>query len=950
MVGDGSVFTDAALWTLANAEAVDRAFVQRPDDTDEKFLDKLQRQMSDAPGAAQQLMAEMLWITLLFPASDTIGAETKRRQITTIWNLSGAPLPENHPMLSDQVLDGIGSAGQGFNNYRWKELVFLVKLTIEIKKLSRSERARVFDDYDRYIEFVSERRDQGHRQLRHILRFFAFPDRVEPMSANSERRAVLAAFRGSPEWELRKWSHRQLDDELLKLRRELEAKQPGAVVDFYRSPWREKWARDAADASRSEFDFDEETRAEMWAAFLRDYPDFVDFGRPGEKFERAEIAYKRHGLVKFAELGGRDKVKQLLAIGDATAAIGLVQKSVSLNIASFQSWRPSIGIDRPDALKDVLTAFVHATEVPYAGPETLQPVFDAMTRHGLRPAWDTLSVLLWGLRPTDYFPIKISYYRDLAEALGHPLDAGRPTPSNFDQLVRFAKAIWQVAASRSPRDWVDVQSFLWSLCQAYSKPADHDAAEPSRRTKIWAIAPGENGRLRDEFHAEGIIGIGWDDLGDLTQYKSRDELEKALRGDDDRRRSNDSLCCWQFAHDVQPGDLMIVKRGRSTVMGLGRVISEYMYRPDREEYHHIRKLEWLRTGSWDVGDTMATKTLTNVTPYPEWIRQVLETMGEHALWREWSGEGAAAADPEAKAVAEQAGGLASTPYTIDDGLKELFAPREKIDQVLGQLRRKKNIVLQGPPGVGKTFAARRLAFLLLGERDASRIELVQFHPNTSYEDFVLGLRPDGTGGFELKPGVFHRFCTRAQKDSSRPYVFIIDEINRGNLAKILGELMMLIESDKRGPEHAVHLAYARETDARLYLPANLYVIGTMNTADRSLALVDYALRRRFAFLTLEPNFGARFRAELETTHGRPPELVEKIVRRVGALNQAICADVRGLGPGYQIGHSFFCNGNEAKDHETWYADVVNFELRPLLEEYWMDDPKKADDAVKALLA
>jgi hypothetical protein len=950
MIDDRSMFTDEPLWTLANAEAVDRAFVQRPDEGEDKFLEKLQRQMGDAPAAAQQLMAEMLWIVLLFPSSDTVGVDTKRRQIATIWSLSGAPLPKDHPMLSDEVLDGIGSAGQGFNNFRWKELVFLVKLTIDLKNLSRTERARDFNDYDRFIEFVSGRVDQGHRQLRHILRFFAFPDRVEPMSSSNERRAILAALRGVAERELRKWSHRQLDDALLTLRKELETKQPGAVVDFYRSPLREQWARKVRGNDDAEFTFDAKAAAEMWAAFLREYPDFVDFARPGEKFERAETSYKRRGLAKFAELGGREKVKQLVAAGDATAAIELIQKSVSLNIASFQSWRPSIGVDRPDALKDVLTAFITATEAPYEGPETLDPVFEAMNRHGLRPAWDTLAVVLWGLRPTDYFPIKISYYRDLAESLGRSLYSGRPNGTNFDQVVRFMKALWEVAAPRGPRDWVDVQSFVWGLCQAYSKPED-SGSDSSRGRNVWTIAAGENGRLRDEFQAEGIIAIGWDDLGNLAHYKSRQELEQALQGDEgeDRRPSNDSLCCWQFATEIQPGDLMIVKRGRSEVIGLGRVTSEYIYRPDRKEYHHVRQMTWLRTGSWEVDDKMGTKTLTNVTPYPEWIRDVFKLLGEDALWREWSGEAEAAAEPTTSVVAEPALAAAIAPYTIEDALKELFAPREKIEQILGQLRRKKNIVLQGPPGVGKTFAARRVAYLLLGERDGARVEMVQFHPSTSYEDFVLGLRPDGAGGFELKPGVFHRFCTRAQQDPGRAYVFIIDEINRGNLAKILGELMMLIEPDKRGPVHGVQLTYGKATDARFYLPDNLYVIGTMNTADRSLALVDYALRRRFAFLSLEPNFGPRFREQLEA-HGRPAELIAEICDRIALINQRITEDVRGLGPGYQIGHSFFCNGEHAAEHESWYSDVVNFELRPLLEEYWMDDPKKADEAVKALLA
>lgn len=288
------------------------------------------------------------------------------------------------------------------------------------------------------------------------------------------------------------------------------------------------------------------------------------------------------------------------------------------------------------------------------------------------------------------------------------------------------------------------------------------------------------------------------------------------------------------------------------------------------------------------------------------------------------------------------------PYTADDALAELFMSREKLDEILRQLRRRLNLVLQGPPGVGKTFAARRLAYLLLGAADDSRIELVQFHPSTSYEDFVLGLRPDGKGGFALKPGVFHRFCRRAQSDPHRPYVFIIDEINRGNLARILGELMMLIEHDKRGERFALPLAYGGEHDGRFYLPANLHLIGTMNTADRSLALVDYALRRRFAFVSLDPDLGDAFRATL-LTRGCTPAVLDRLCRRVAALNAEICKDARSLGRGYQIGHSFFCGGETIADSEAWYREIVEFELRPLLEEYWMDAPAKAAEETANLL-
>ena len=289
------------------------------------------------------------------------------------------------------------------------------------------------------------------------------------------------------------------------------------------------------------------------------------------------------------------------------------------------------------------------------------------------------------------------------------------------------------------------------------------------------------------------------------------------------------------------------------------------------------------------------------------------------------------------------------PYTLADAHADLFMSAEKLAELRDQLARKKNLVIQGPPGVGKTFVARRLAYLLMGAKDESRVEVVQFHPSMSYEDFVMGLRPDTkTSGFVLKPGVFHRFCEKAQASPGQPHVFIIDEINRGNLAKIFGELMMLIEADKRGETHSVTLAYESHSAPRFFVPPNLHLIGTMNTADRSLALVDYALRRRFAFVGLEPEFEARFQAHL-AARGCAPEFIQSLCTKLKSLNDEIAADIRSLGLGYRIGHSYFCGEGQITAPESWLYEIVRFEIRPLLEEYWMDEPKRAYAEAEKLL-
>ena len=292
--------------------------------------------------------------------------------------------------------------------------------------------------------------------------------------------------------------------------------------------------------------------------------------------------------------------------------------------------------------------------------------------------------------------------------------------------------------------------------------------------------------------------------------------------------------------------------------------------------------------------------------------------------------------------------IASPPsYTVDDALKSLFLDREEIEEILLLWEAKKNVVLQGPPGVGKSFASQKLAFALMGAEDRTRLGFVQFHQSYSYEDFVEGFRP-AADGFELKPGKFVEFCRRAEADPSRRYVFIIDEINRGNLSKILGELMLLIESDKRDSSWAMPLASGKVT---FHVPANVFIMGLMNTADRSLAVVDYALRRRFAFIDLKPKLTSKaFHLALEgagVSHG----VTSMLLRRIGALNSEIIADTTNLGPGFAIAHSFFCSAMaETEDGEAWFRRVVRTEVAPLLREYWFDNPAQAESWEGQLLA
>jgi 5-methylcytosine-specific restriction protein B len=290
-------------------------------------------------------------------------------------------------------------------------------------------------------------------------------------------------------------------------------------------------------------------------------------------------------------------------------------------------------------------------------------------------------------------------------------------------------------------------------------------------------------------------------------------------------------------------------------------------------------------------------------------------------------------------------------YTKQQALSELFIEENEFDNIISILRHKKNIILQGSPGVGKTFIAKRLAYTLMEEKNEERVQMIQFHQSYSYEDFIQGYRPTEDGGFNLKNGIFYDFCQLAKEDTDNEYFFIIDEINRGNLSKIFGELMMLIEHDKRGDEFAIPLTYSDSESEKFFIPENLYLIGTMNTADRSLAIVDYALRRRFSFITLKPVFGtSKFKDYLKEC-SLPDELIKSINDKMKELNDIISNDTKNLGIGYTIGHSYFClSQNNGLNHKEWYEYVVKNEIKPLLEEYWFDSLDKVKEEIKKLLS
>lgn len=699
---------------------------------------------------------------------------------------------------------------------------------------------------------------------------------------------------------------------------------------------------------------------------------------------------------------------------------------------------------------------------------------------------NSVSIYLWMKYPDKYYIYKYSEFKDVENLLSDQqtiihgeggnnvingqilYDAIRPELLKDKELIEMfdkAKDDSCYEDKNMVTLMVDFGFFISRFFSLQTEKID---------TRYWIYAPGENANMWEECQQQGLMCIGWDKLGSIEQYPNRDTVQKKIQKlyGTDASHNNDSLCCWEFCHVLKPGDIVYVKKGRSTIIGRGEVIGEYVFDESRKKYQHVRKVKWTHIGEWNhketVGHAIVMKTLTDITKY-EGYPNKLDAMitnskkgqldSEQQYWwltgspKYWSpsedweiGDNieytlyndtghkrrifknflqAKAGDlviayestpklqivalgkveketngkvlsikkietiespvayldvlnnpklaemeavknrcqgslfkmtkeeyeevirmirvnnPEPVADDEQNVDVVCDPYNDSEFLKEVYISKEELTKLKELIARKKNVILQGAPGVGKTFMAKRLAYSLMGYKDESRIQIVQFHQNYSYEDFVMGYKPNKEGGFDLSYGIFYTFCKRAEADPNRNYYFIIDEINRGNLSKIFGELLQLIEADYR--TQPIALAY-KATES-FSVPSNLYIIGMMNTADRSLALIDYALRRRFSFYGIKPAFETSDTLKQYLQSFKSKKL-ETLIEQIIVLNNTIRQDAS-LGEGFCIGHSYFCNLHK-EDLQNELEQIVEFDIIPTLDEYWFDNPAQREEAAKAL--
>ena len=524
----------------------------------------------------------------------------------------------------------------------------------------------------------------------------------------------------------------------------------------------------------------------------------------------------------------------------------------------------------------------------------------------------------------------------------------------------------------------------------------------SKNSQYWTYSPGKGGSYWDYCYDNNQMIIGWDDIGPLNYYNDRDHIAAALKEKyNEENAYNDISCIDDFIHKLHEGDIVIAKIGQSKLLGYGRVIdNKYLYNNNRERFKNTRNVNWIKKGVWEIPKNLrvAQKILTDITPYDDFAMKLINIMEGDSYnmkdkFRKWlenisiqeSSITAYLSHVDLMSKESQEDGLLSKSlyefdnykeleeyipiiinsekfktrsqnsnninfaalnhyieflknyYDKDLFLEEVFMNDSEYEKIYKLLMRKKNIILKGSPGVGKTFMARRLAYSIIGKKAKDQVLSVQFHQSYSYEDFIEGIRPNKDGEFVLTPGVFKEFVDVAKNNRDKDYFVIIDEINRGNLSKILGELMKLIEYDKRDKEDVI-LPYSKES---FTIPENIFIIGTMNTADRSLAMVDYALRRRFAFIQVNPAFNnPKFSNWLIEKNNIKENDVNLLCNKMIALNAAIDDD---LGEGFEIGHSYFVDNLDSNNFTQSYKDIIDYEIIPLLEEYWFDDDTKIVD-------
>lgn len=852
------IWNGETIWTDSNIKRFKSIFVENPDVSGDNFDAKLKKQLEKESEGVYKLTIEIMFIYYLFPYSGSISYKTKMRKLETIASWKGINFDQSLPVF-EGLKKGLGATGTFYNTSKYFEVTFLFLVAENLKNQPLEKRENILNDSIVLKRFVEEVRETiGKRiQMQHILLHLLLPKKFERIASWGHKEKIINAY----SYLILDSSNTDSDEKIYMIREKLEDKysNENEIIDFYKTP----------------------IIADGWM------PTLVPDQPPIEEID-ASAFWIFQGNPKYYEV-----IEAVNELDTITWAVNQYQKQIKEGDKAY-IWLSGPG------------GGIVAVGTILCDPKIVKPNFeDPFNRSEV-------------LNKEPYLAVDIHLHTKLADSIVER------TLLLSDERTKRMEILTYPGATNF-RVTKEEDKVIKSIING--KYEHIPATTPPKvlgkdKKRYWIYAPGEGSNMWEEFYEKGIMGIGWSELGDLKQFSTKNAMKirmKEIYGEE-YSYINDGHATWQFANEIEIGDIIFAKKGRKNIIGRGVVTSEYIFDDSRTKYKNIHKVRWTHKGEWDHEGQFSLKTLTEVTSYTGYYKKLEEIFTE-------ASEKELMPDDEIPQYES---------YNVENFLSEVYMSKEKYDTLNNLLIRKKNLILLGAPGVGKTFAAERLAYSLMGEKDKSRVLVVQFHQSYSYEDFIMGYRPT-ENGFSLSKGPFYQFCKEAEPDD-RPYFFIIDEINRGNLSKVFGELLMLIENDKRGKE--LRLLYS---DEQFSVPENVYIIGMMNTADRSLAMIDYALRRRFAFYEFEPAFDSDGFKKYQTSIGN--KKFNRLIESVVDLNTVIAED-DSLGGGFRIGHSYFSSRLEVDDE--WLSELVEYELIPLIKEYWFDEPSKVEHWINKL--
>ncbi|MGM0558834.1 MAG: AAA family ATPase [Myxococcota bacterium] len=890
-----SLFADGReIWTDAVIEKTITRLVDNEIFGDLDYMSKLHKQLDGAPDDVILLTAETIYFYVLIARKESLSGGRKREMIQSIlsWMENSVPIPDK---LDKALEDGLTLTGMGFHTNRYWLVKYLLLFARAWWATEPSTRDVALSDPWAFRDFAFGIDVKASRTQRHALIHLVHPETFEAIVSYNQKRQIADAFSDLVE------DGENVDRELAEIRDTIE-REHGRFGSFYDKKMRWRWDPDASRWS-------EYVR---WAKKLADLPDF----------DENEREYKLEAAAKFAAARGAVRnnssewlEKTLDAVKEVTG-----NPIYAGNGAAFQRWLN----DHSDDARALLASVWKQADEPLDALEAFLEKLPESVVSGANSRITLGSVFLWGFSPDSWPYYQYTPFQESYELSGVPTQPeSDDTVAIYEHALDFLDELrTAISDSDSTLDRLDAQSVVWMF----------HSMEPEQLLSAWDSETVE--------HFAKFVGkplpkdentAAWLMQANPSKWDLREFLQDAELG---------TVQTWlvtRYWHEIQKGDrLLLWSSGQQGgLYAIGRVTREPYATDETFQGDEGFELEWELERK--VEPPLLRKDIADDDILSEsQIIRAPQGTNFRVTEREW--ERFMELRPEVQEP---------DSYTIDHALDDLFIDREEFVTALELLRERKNIILQGPPGVGKTFMADRLAYALMQARDRSRIELVQFHQSFTYEDFIQGYRPAEDGGFERKNGVFWRFCARAREQKNRDFVFVIDEINRGNLSKIFGELMLLLEADKRARKYAVSLQYARPKEEKFFIPPNVHLIGTMNTADRSLAVVDYALRRRFAFIDVAPGFNSRFE-DFALSHGVKAQVVNKVRTRLSQLNREIAEDHQ-LGAGFKIGHSYFCPNGEGSYGEDWFHRAIRYQVGPLLKEYWFDQPERAERAIERLL-